>query len=188
MILKKTGRFFGVLLVFLFCAVFFFLVTILIVKPGAKESAASGTVWVDAEYPPPVRAFSAENATALARVFAHPLPVFPQGSFRGNVRSVPFEGNQALVATLTYPSFTMTCGQPALAAPLQLKKELSPTSIRTDNVSGYSILSMPALYATDDRAHCFYFSDDSAAYALYSDELTLTDLSNISTMLRWAVQ
>ncbi len=182
--LKKTGKLIGALLLFSLCAFFFCLITLLIVKPGSKNAPASAPS-VQAEFPDPVSPLSSGNAQALSRAFSHPLPVYPDHPFDGNIRSVPFEGKNALLATLVYPSFTISCVQPAPAAPLLLRDRLAPASVRIDNQDGFSILSMPAIYMKGENAHCFFFSDESAAYTLYTDQTDLSSLVTFASRLRW---
>lgn len=184
MILKKGGRLLGALILFFLCAAFFCLIALLIVKPGAKDSPVSAPS-VQAEFPDPVPPLVSGNAQALSRAFSHPLPFFSGYSFEGEVRTVPFEGNSALMATLSYPSFTVVCVQPALAAPLLLRDSLTPASVTVDNQSGFSILSMPAVYMKGGHTHYFFFSDDSAAYAVYTDQADLSSLVTFASSLRW---
>ena len=183
MILKKGGKLLGILILFVLTAAFVILISLLIVKPGTKDAPAAAAV--QADFPDPVSPLSTGNAQALARAFSHPLPALPSQSFQGEIRSVPFEGKNALMVTLQYPAFTLTCVQPALAAPLLLKEGLTPTSVRIDNTDGFSVLSMPAIYLKSDTAHCFYFSDESAAYALYTDQTDLSTLVYFASALRW---
>ena len=185
MTFRKWGRLLGVLLLFLVCALFFCLITLLIVKPGAKNSAVTSASAVQAEFPDPVPSLSTGNALALAQAFSHPIPAFQGQAFQGEIRSVAFEGKTALMVTMDYPSFTLTCVQPALASPLLLKSGLTPASVRIDDQDGFSILSMPAIYLKGENAHCFCFSDDSAAYALYTDRTDLSSLVTFASSLRW---
>ena len=183
MIIKKGGKLLGILILFSLTSVFICLIALLIVKPGSKTAPAAALV--QADFPDPVSPLSTGNAQALARAFSHPLPSLPNQSFQGEIRSVPFEGKTALMVTLRYPAFTLTCVQPALAAPLLLEDGLTPTSVRIDNQDGFSVLSMPAMYLKSNTAHCFYFSDESAAYTLYTDQTDLSTLVYFASALRW---
>ena len=187
MTVRKAGRLFGIFIVFVVCAFFFSLIALLIVKPGAKESPAAHASAVEAEFPEPVPFLSTGNPLALSRAFSMPVPAAFGQTFEGEIRSVPFEGNTAVMVTMRYPSFTISCVQPALASPLLLKPGLTPASVRIDNQDGFSILSMPAMYLKGENAHCFFFSDDSAAYALYTDQADLSMLVSFASLLRWAV-
>ena len=187
MTVRKAGRLFGILIFFLICAVFFSLIALLIVKPGANDSPASHASAVQAEFPEPVPALSIGNALALSHAVSLPVPAVSGQPFQGDIRSVPFEGKTALLVTMRYPSFTLSCVQPALASPLLLRPGLTPASVRIDNQDGFSILSMPAIYLKGETAHCFFFSDDSAAYALYTDQTDLSSLVAFASMLKWAL-
>ena len=182
---RKCGRLAGALILFLICALFFTLIALLISKPGAKNSAVSASAAVQAEFPEPVPSLVTGNALALAHAFSHPVPASSSQAFQGEIRSVPFEGKTALMVTMDYPFCTLTCVQPALASPLLLKNGLTPASVRIDDRDGFSILSMPAIYLKGENAHCFCFSDDSAAYALYTDRTDLSSLVNFASGLRW---
>ena len=183
MTIRKGGRIFGVLVLFILCAFLFSLVSLLIVRPGAETTPAPSKVLAD--FPEPVSYLSTGNAQALSRAFSHPLPVLPSQTMNGEIRSVSFEENSALMVTLRYSAFTLTCVQPALAAPLLFSSTLTPASVRIDDRDGFSILSMPAIYLKNEQAHCFYFSDDSAAYTLYSDQTDLSTLVYFASNLKW---
>ena len=187
MTVRKAGRLFGILILFLICAFFFSLIVLLIVKPGAKESPAAQASAVEAEFPDPVPFLSTGNPLALSHAFSQPVPTAFGQAFQGEIRSVPYEGKSAVLVTMEYPSFTLSCVQPALASPLLLKPGLTPASVRIDNQDGFLILSMPAIYLKCENAHCFFFSDDSAAYALYTDQADLSMLVSFASLLRWAV-
>ena len=182
--IKKCSRFLSLFVLFVLCAAVFSFFCVLIVRPGKTDPAASQSA-VQADFPPYTQPRSTSDARALARYFSHPLPVFTAQGFQGEIHSVPFEGENALTVTMTYPLFSLTCVQPALAAPLLINDRLTPASVRTENQSVFSILSMPAIYLTGGHAHAFYFSDDSAAYLLYTDQMELTDLAHIASLLSW---
>ena len=154
-------------------------------KPGAKNAPSAAASAVQPEFPDPVPPLSTGNALALSHAFSLPLPSFAGQPVEGEIRSVPFEGKTALLVTMNYPSFTLSCVQPALASSLLLKPGLTPTSIRIDNQDGFLILSMPAVYLKGKNAHCFYFSDDTAAYTLYTAQEDLTSLVSFASGLRW---
>ena len=181
--LKKGSRFLLHLFLFIICAALFTAICLLIVRPPADSAGSSSAVAAD--FPDYAPDFTSGQPAALARAFSHPLPVLSGESFEGRVSSVPFEGRHALMATLHYGTFTLQCVQPAQAAPLLLNAELSPASVRTDSAAPFSILSMPAIYAYEGSRHIFYFSDDSAAYSLYSDQLDLSGLAYIASCLKW---
>lgn len=182
---KKLSRFLFSLLVFLTLAVLTAAVCLLIVKPPFDLSQSAAYTAVEPDFPEKQPPVLSDNATALARAFSHPLPALPGQACEGEVRSVSFEGNNALLTTIQYDSFSLTCVQPALAAPLLLRLPLQPATVQTDDASSFSILSMPAVYLYGGRAHCFYFSDDSAAYALFSDTLDLSSLAIVASSLKW---
>ena len=185
MTFRKWGKWIGSLLLFAVCALFFSLIALLIVKPGAKTSPASAASAVQAEFPDPVPSLSTGNARALSQLFSLPLPAAPGQTFEGEIRSVPYEGNTALLVTMEYPAFTVSCVQPALASPLLLSPGLTPASVRIDDRDGFSILSMPSIYLKGENRHCFCFSDDSAAYAVYTDRTDLSNLVAFASALRW---
>ena len=185
MTFRKWGKWVGSLLLFVICALFFSLITLLIVKPGAKTSPASAASAVQAEFPDPVPSLSTGNAGALSHLFSLPLPVVPGQAFEGEIRSVSFEGKTALLVTMDYPDFTVSCVQPALASPLLLSPGLTPASVRIDDHDGFSILSMRSIYLKGENKHCFCFSDDSAAYAVTTDRTDLSSLVAFASGLRW---
>ncbi len=67
------------------------------------------------------------------------------------------------MAVLRYNGLIITAVQPASAAPLLKRDELT-VSLRSD----LTVLSMPAVLAQKDDAYCVYFTNGPTAYSVYA--------------------
>ena len=161
--------------------IFFILLTVLIKKPS---DSVSGQVLQTDLFDRAETTASADPGI-LSRVFDHPFPFRNGEPVSGTVESVPFEGSYARLLTLRYPDCTMSCVMPAYAATVLLHPELTVTDLRTQSAGRYTVLSMPVVYAQDKDTRCFYFSDDSAAYCLYAESITMESFRQLAGSFTW---
>lgn len=113
----------------------------------------------------PLKAGQTTDANALADVFGAPVPTLPGYAMRGQALNVTYNGRTVRKAILQYDGFTITCVQPAFAAPLLLNNRLS-LSLE----EGVTVAGLPAALAEKDNAFCLYFNTDDAAYSLWAPQ------------------
>lgn len=103
------------------------------------------------------------DAHALADIFGQEIPVLPGYPMHGQALNTSYNGRNVRMAILQYDGFTVTCVQPAFAAPLLVKNQLS-LSLK----EGFAVDGLPAVMAEKDGAYCLYFNTDHAAYSLFA--------------------
>ena len=109
-----------------------------------------------------------DDPAALAGLFGCPLPV------------VTYDGSTARMACLLYDDAAVYAVQPAAAAPLLLRERME-VSARGD----LAVLGLPALLAESGQEACLYFSNESAAYALYVPAGGTEALLSLARQLAW---
>ena len=166
--------------VFLVVLLIFCLYAVLAIRPSE-----GGIRLTDAEIPDGIPTVESEDVGLLARRYERSVPVLPDGSCRGRLETVTFEGQYARLLTLDYGSLSVQCVWPATAAPLLLRPGLTVLSLWADDRYRFSVLSMPAVYAEKDGEYCLYFSDDSAAYCFSTAALSRDDFLAAARRLAW---
>ena len=168
-------------LVFLLILGIFCLYAVIAIRP--PESG--GTRLLEAEEPDVVLTTESADLAQLSRLFDHAFPVMNGMGAYGKVSTQRFEGKNARLLTLDYAQLSISGIWPATAAPLLLKPELTVMSLYTEDRYRFSVLSMPAVYAEKGNERCLYFSDESAAYRLYTSTLDRDAFLNLSQRLQW---
>ncbi len=155
--------------------------TILAVRP--TDSAA--VVLMDTEELSYVGAAESVDLNQLYRMFDHAFPVLDRTAFLGKIVTTRYDGRNARLLTLDYGEVTLTCIQPAGAAPLLHRPGLNVISLWSNQQRRYSVLSMPVVYAENGGERCLYFSDESAAYCFYAPDMPLQDFLSTAGSLKW---
>ncbi|MBR4539318.1 MAG: hypothetical protein IKO52_10800 [Clostridia bacterium] len=122
-----------------------------------------------------------DDAQSLASLFGAPLPVVPSLLIRGQAGNTTHDGQDVRVATLQYEGLVVTAVRPASAAPLLLRGELS-VSLKSD----LTVLNHPAVLASRGGARCVYFSNESAAYSIYTPQADEEAFLEVLKRLTWA--
>lgn len=174
----RLARFLGGLTLALLVMAAVYLAAVLLQSP--EENL--GAVGTEAPGPEVSRMQSAamEDPQALSRLFEASLPVLPGYACRGEAGNESWDGKTARIATLAYEGFTVTAVQPASAAPLLLRPDLE-TSLQ----SGITVLGLPAMLAERETQKCLYFSNETAAYALYAPNAESEDFFALAQRLQW---
>ena len=86
---------------------------------------------------------------------------------------------------LDFAGLTLHCVWPATAAPLLLEPDLTVMSLYTEDRYRFSVLSMPAIYAEKGERRCLYFSDESAAYRLYTESMGRDEFLAAAQRFQW---
>ena len=168
-------------LVFLAVLLIFGLYAVIAIRPGDS----GGACLLEAEEPGVVMTLNSADLSELGRQFDHPFPVLPDAGVYGRVSTQRLEGKNARLLTLDYAQATLSGVWPATAAPLLLVPDLTVISLYTEDRYRFSVLSMPAVYAERDNVRCLYFSDESAAYRLYTETLPREEFLALAQRLRW---
>lgn len=103
------------------------------------------------------------DVRALAETFGQEVPALNGYPMHGQALNTTYNGRNVRMAILQYDGFTVTCVQPAFAAPLLMKNQLS-LSLE----EGFSVDGLPAVMAEKNGAYCLYFNTDHAAYSLFA--------------------
>lgn len=111
----------------------------------------------------PLNPGQTQDVAALSESFGLPLPTLPGYSMHGQALNVSYNGRNVRQAILQYDGFTITCVQPAFAAPLLLRSDLS-LSLE----EGITVDGLPAALSEKDTAFCLYFNTDDAAYSIFA--------------------
>lgn len=158
-----------------------FLAAVLLQSPGDSQKAASVPA---AEQAPVTRMQAAQmdDVSALARMFESRLPALPGWTPHGRGENALHDGAPARLVTLTYNGVILSAVRPASAAPLLLHGELD-VALRSD----LTVLNLPAVLAQKGRAHCLYFSDESAAYAVYAPDAEEEAFLAVIPRLAWVL-
>ena len=122
-----------------------------------------------------------DDAQSLASLFGAPLPVVPSLLIRGQAGNTTHDGQDVRVATLQYEGLAITAVRPASAAPLLLRGELS-VSLKSE----LTVLNHPAVLASRGGARCVYFSNESAAYSIYTPQADENAFLEVLQRLTWA--
>ena len=122
-----------------------------------------------------------DDAQSLASLFGAPLPVVPSLLIRGQAGNTTHDGQNVRVATLQYEGLVVTAVRPASAAPLLLRGELS-VSLKSD----LTVLNHPAVLASRGGARCVHFSNESAAYSIYTPQADEEAFLEVLKRLTWA--
>ena len=125
---------------------------------------------------------ASSNAGDLAQLFGSRLPAVPGVAMNGETLNAAHDGQTARMAILRYPGFTVTAVQPASAAPLLLRRELSVELQRSD----LEVQNLPVMLCAGGSALCAYFSDESAAYSIYAPEAERADFLALLERFEWA--
>ena len=168
-------------LVFLITLGVFCLYAVIAIRP---PESGSGRL-MEAEEPDVVLTTRSADLSQLARLFDHAFPVLPDAGVYGTIGTERLEGKNARLLVLDYAQAELSCILPTTAAPLLLKPGLTVMSLYTEDRYRFSVLSMPAVYAEKGNERCLYFSDESAAYRLYTDSLGRDEFLNLSQRLQW---
>ena len=75
----------------------------------------------------------------------------------------------------------ITAVRPASAAPLLLRGELSVSM-----TNELTVLNHPAMLASRGGAHCVYFTNESAAYSVYTPQAEKEDFLAVLKRMTWA--
>ena len=168
-------------LVFLVILGVFCLYAVISIRPSESGS----TRLMEAEEPDVVLTTRSADLPQLSRLFDHAFPVLPDAGVYGAVSTERLEGKNARLLVLDYAKMSISCVWPATAAPLLLKPELTVMSLYTEDRYRFSVLSMPAVYAEKGNERCLYFSDESAAYRLYTNTMPRDEFLNAAQRLAW---
>ncbi len=122
-----------------------------------------------------------DDAESLAAMFGAPLPMLPGYAPKCQAGNTTHDGQTVRVAALQYDGLMITAVRPASAAPLLLRGELS-VLLKND----ITVLSHPAVLAGRGGAHCVYFSNESAAYSVYTPQAPEADFLAVLKRLVWA--
>ena len=122
-----------------------------------------------------------DDPQSLAALFGAPLPMLPALAPQGQAGNTTHDGKNVRVAALQYEGLAITAVRPASAAPLLLRGELS-VSLRSD----LTVLNHPAVLASRNGAHCVYFSNESAAYSIYTPQADEEAFLAVLKRLIWA--
>ena len=159
-----------------------YLAAILIQSP-ADGMAGSFVVQEDQDTVTRMQPAESSDAGSLASQFGAPLPVVPSLLLRGQAGNTRHDGQNVRVATLQYEGLVITAVRPASAAPLLQRGELS-VSMKNE----LTVLNHPAMLASRDGAHCVYFSNESAAYSIYTPQAEEADFLEVLKHVTWASQ
>ena len=157
-----------------------YLAAVLIQAP-ADGLAGSFVVEEEQEIITRMQPAQVDDAQSLASLFGAPLPVVPSLLVRGQAGNTTHDGQNVRVATLQYEGLAITAVRPASAAPLLLRGELS-VSLKSD----LTVLNHPAVLASRGGAHCVYFSNESAAYSIYTPQADEEAFLEVLKRLTWA--
>lgn len=157
-----------------------YLAAVLIQSP-ADGLAGSFVVEDEEEIVTRMQPAQIDDAQSLASSFGAPLPVVPSLLIRGQAGNTTHDGQNVRVATLQYEGLVVTAVRPASAAPLLLRGELS-VSLKSD----LTVLNHPAVLASRGGAHCVYFSNESAAYSIYTPQADEEAFLEVLKRLTWA--
>lgn len=175
-IMKKVFAVIGTLL----AMAVIYLVAVMLHNP-ADSKAGSFVVEDEAETISRMQPAQIDNAENLAAQFGAPLPVVPSLKVRGQAGNTTHDGRNVRVATLQYDGLVITAVRPASAAPLLLRSELSVSM-----VSSLTVLNHPAVLATKGGAKCVYFSNESAAYSVYTPQAEEEAFMEVLKRMTWA--
>ena len=149
----------------------------------AKEEAADRYVVVDDPVPiTRMQSGAMNDARGLAQLFGAPLPMLPGYTPAGEGGNAVHDGENVRVAALRYEGLTVTAVQPAAAAPMLLRQELS-VSLRSD----VTVLGLPAVLARREDALCVYFTGEFASYSIYAPSAQEAEFFSILDRLAWAM-
>ena len=165
-------------LVLLLMAVIY--VAVVLLQPPGETDKGSFVVQEEDEKVTRMQAAQMNDAAGLAALFGAPLPFLPGEPAAGQGTNASYDGETARVATLTCGGLTISGVRPAKAAPLLLRGELS-VSLRSD----LTVLNLPAVLASRGNARCVYVSDETAAYAIYSQALEEDAFFSALKQLSW---
>ena len=168
-------------LFFLIVLAVFCLYAVIAIRPSESGS----TRLLEAEEPDVIRTVESADLAQLSRLFDHAFPVLPDAGAYGTVGTERIEGRNARMLKLEFAGMTLSCVWPATAAPLLLKPDLTVMSLYTEDRYRFSVLSMPAIYAEKGAERCLYFSDESAAYRLYTDSMGRDEFLAAAQRLTW---
>ena len=166
---------------FLVMLAVFCLYAIIAIRPSDSGSMKL----LETEQAAPVYPLESTDLQQLSRSFEHVFPSLPYNAVRGNVYTRENQGINARCLAIEYPQAVVSCVWPANAAPLLLHPDLTVLSLWTEDRRRFDILSMPAIYAENDMKRCLYFSDESAAYSIYSDSMQRDEFLFLATKLTW---
>ncbi len=121
------------------------------------------------------------DAQSLASLFGAPLPMLPGLAPQGQAGNTTHDGQNVRVATLQYDGLVITAVRPVSAAPLLLRGELSISMMNE-----LTVLNHPAVLAGRNGAHCVYFTNESAAYSVYTPQAEEEDFLAVLKRMTWA--
>lgn len=121
------------------------------------------------------------DVQSLAALFGAPLPMLPGFTPQGQAGNTTHDGQNVRVVTMEYEGLAVTAVRPASAAPLLLRGELS-VALKSD----LTVLNHPAVLAGRGGAHCVYFSNESAAYSIYTPQAGEEAFLEVLKRLTWA--
>ncbi len=123
----------------------------------------------------------ADDPGSLAALFGAPLPMLPGLAPQGRAGNTTHDGLNVRVATLQYEGLAITAVRPASAASLLLRGELSVSMMNE-----LTVLNHPAVLAGRGGAHCVYFTNESAAYSIYTPQADEDAFLAVLKRLTWA--
>ena len=147
-----------------------YLVAVMLQNP-ADSKAGSFVVEDEAETISRMQPAQIDNAENLV----------PSLKVRGQAGNTTHDGRNVRVDTLQYDGLVITAVRPASAAPLLLRSELSVSM-----VSSLTVLNHPAVLATKGGAKCVYFSNESAAYSVYTPQAEEEAFMEVLKRMTWA--
>ena len=150
-----------------------------------RPPEGGATRLTEVEEPDVIMTHEGADLGQLSRLFDHAFPVMPDAGAYGKVSTRRLEGRNARLLELDYAQMSISCVWPANAAPLLLVPDLTLMSLYSEERYRFSILSMPAIYAEKDGRRCLYFSDESAAYRMYTDTLSRNEFLIAAQRLAW---
>ncbi len=162
-------RFFGGLTGLLLALILMGVIYLAAVLLHAPETDGQSAFIVEEEKAPvtPLTASSSSDPRALAQLLGAPLPQLADYTPAGAARNVAHDGQTVRQVTLDYGGLIITAVNPASAAPLLLREEMTVQS-RSD----LTVMNLPAVWACRGESHCLYFSSEFAAYSIYAPKAT----------------
>ena len=152
-----------------------------VIQSPADSLAGSYVVEDEEESVTRMQPAQMDDAQSLAALFGAPLPMLPGYTPLGQAGNTTHDGQTVRVAALQYEGLAITAVRPASAAPLLLRGELS-VSLMND----LTVLNHPAVLASRNGAHCVYFSNESAAYSIYTPQAEEEVFLAVLKRLTWA--
>ena len=101
---------------------------------------------------------------------------------QGSVQTITFDGTKARKAVLNFPDCEIKAVMPASAAPTLTEGRETLSVSLTEN--DWTACGMPVLYANEGNRHCAYFSDASASFAVYAEDMDTAQFKQLLGSLK----